>query len=67
MSPQQAIAQARRTVGGGSPEGALAGMAQDSPQVAQLMQGRTPKEACYELARQNGIPLAQIISMIGGR
>lgn len=51
----------------GSPEATLMGMAQGNPQVAQLMRGRTPQQACYELARQNGIPLDQIISMIGGR
>lgn len=45
----------------------MVGMAQSNPQIAQLMRGKTPQQACYELARQTGIPLAQIISMIGGR
>lgn len=67
MSPQQAIAAARKAVGNGSPESAVVGMAQSNPQIAQLMRGKTPQQACYELARQTGIPLAQIISMIGGR
>lgn len=65
MSPQQAIAQARSYVGG-DPVGAVGQMAQSNPQVADLLRCRTPRQACYEVARQYGIPLDDIIGRIGG-
>lgn len=61
----QAIRQAR-SVAGSDPEGAVARLARTNLQVAQLMQGRTPQQACEELARRRGIDLGAIASMIGG-
>lgn len=61
----QAIQQAR-SFAGDDPEGAVARLTQTNPQVAQLMQGRTPQQACEELARRRGIDLGPIVRMMGG-
>lgn len=61
----QAIAQAR-SVAGNDPEGAVRRMAQQNPQVAQLLNGRTSRQACEELARQRGIDLGAIVGALNG-
>lgn len=65
MSLPQAMSQAR-SYAGGNPEGAVGRMARSSPQVADLLRGRTPQQACYEVARQYGVPLDQILRLMGG-